>query len=140
MTGGYKDMNKEKLAAIQKLVEKIPDDALEKFVGGDLSPKAKRILKSLGGAAMAALLTYGGYRLVKNINSSDENVDKNSSSVPGSSPPSYETLYGSSPPSFGETLLRMSYEDAAILNILEDWLSLRGEHGPSAPPIEYMDR
>ncbi len=98
-TGGLNDMNKNELEAVKELVKKIPDAELEKAVGGSLSPKTKRALKRLGRLALAALLTYGGYRLVKDLSGESSSLDNAENLKKSSVPPSYaEAIQQNYPP------------------------------------------
>lgn len=69
-------LNKEETQAVKELIEKIPDEALEKAVGG-LRPRTKQILKGIGATALtAAIIWLVTDKLKNDIKSSDNDNTK----------------------------------------------------------------
>lgn len=67
-------LNKEETQAVKELIEKIPDEALEKAVGG-LRPRTKQILKGIGATALtAAIIWLVTDKLKNDIKSSDNDI------------------------------------------------------------------
>ncbi len=67
-------LNKEETQAVKELIEKIPDEALEKAVGG-LRPRTKQILQGIGATALtAATIWLVTDKLKNDIKSSDNDI------------------------------------------------------------------